>query len=73
VQIRKGNKMSKVLAEYVSSSNSDVIYHVSEDSKGIIWCDCPGWKFNKKSCKHLKDYLTGAHKAENVIELKGQE
>ena len=65
--------MSKVLAEYVSSSNSDVTYQVSEDSKGVIWCNCPGWKFNKKTCKHLKDYLSGANDADKIIELKGQE
>lgn len=62
----------KVLAEYVSSSNSDVVYQIVEGKDGVAYCSCPGWKFNKKTCKHLKDYQNGANGADRIIELKGQ-
>ena len=58
--------MSKILAEYPSSSSSKV-YHITEGKDGVVYCDCPGWKFNGRTCKHLKDYNGGALDAEKII------
>jgi len=58
--------MSKILAEYPSSSSSK-IYHITEGKDGVVYCDCPGWKFNGRTCKHLKDYNDGALDAEKII------
>jgi len=58
--------MGKILAEYPSSSSSN-IYHIQEGKDGVIYCDCPGWKFNGRTCKHLKDYQGGAHDAEKIV------
>ena len=50
--------MTKVLDTFESSSSSR-IYEVREDDKGIIYCTCPGWRFQKASkeeraCSHMK-------------------
>lgn len=43
-----------ILATYPSSS-SNKIYNVIQGGDGVIYCDCPGWKFSR-NCKHLKMY-----------------
>jgi hypothetical protein len=55
---------SEILVEYPSKSNPSKSYHISQDSNGIVWCDCPSWRFaggdtSKRWCKHLEMYTNG--------------
>ena len=47
--------MSTVLATNTSSSNPSKTYNIIEGNDGVIYCECPGWKF-KRDCKHLREY-----------------
>ena len=52
--------MSEVLAVYRSASNPDKEYTIRLGKDGVVYCDCPGWKFSKPHrCGHLVDYEQG--------------
>ncbi len=51
--------MSTILATNKSSS-SDNTYHVVKGNDGVVYCDCPGWRFHaRRWCKHLEAYHSG--------------
>lgn len=53
--------MAKELATY-TSSNSITKYIIREGKDGVIYCDCPAWKFSKPhNCRHLIDYHQSIH------------
>lgn len=44
----------------VASSSSDRVYVVSSDDDGTEWgCSCPAWKFQRKTCRHIKEIQEG--------------
>jgi len=47
--------MSQWLETIPSSSNPGKDYHIIQGNDGVVYCDCPRWRF-KKTCKHLDSY-----------------
>lgn len=45
----------KVLAEYPSSKNPNVVYAILLGRDGVVYCECIGWKI-RKDCKHLRNF-----------------
>ena len=52
--------MSQILATNPSRSNPAKSYNIIRGDDGVVYCDCPAWKF-RRECKHLKAYHGGAH------------
>jgi len=49
-----------ILAGYRSDSNPDKMYYIHKGRDGVIYCDCPAWKFSKPhNCRHLVEYSRG--------------
>jgi hypothetical protein len=53
---------AEVVKEYPSKSNPARKYHVTKDREGILFCDCPAWRFMKKpshlrQCSHILNYV----------------
>lgn len=53
--------MGEVLATYPSGSNPAKKYNVILGNDGVTYCDCMGWKMNKR-CKHLTAFNEGVGK-----------
>jgi len=56
----------QVLQTYPSSSGKTT-HEVREGGDGVIYCTCPGWRFNKH-CKHLD--MWHAHVDEAMVPVK---
>ena len=66
--------MSTRLAEYTSSRNPGKKYYIIRGDDGVVYCNCPGWRF-RKDCKHLRDYnkfnVAISNKPDIMSKLKG--
>ena len=55
----------EVIQTFVSSSNPDTIYEVKAYGNGLQ-CDCPGWVYQGRNCKHVKEIKATNPKFVNV-------
>ena len=45
-------------------------WSVRKGADGVIYCNCPGWRFNRK-CKHLADYhstITAVQSSKSIVD-----
>ena len=54
--IRHKYKQPEVVGIFPSSSAPGITYKVTHRN-GVYTCDCPGHKFRKRECKHIKEIL----------------
>lgn len=58
-------KKDNAVSTMQSDSRLGVYYTVCVSDDGILYCDCPSWKFQhacaqeRRPCKHIKRYLAG--------------
>jgi hypothetical protein len=58
--IHKSAGPISVLAEFPIKSRPGAVYQVLMGEDGVVYCDCPSWKFQpevppeKRTCKHIR-------------------
>ena len=60
--------MGTTLTTYPSSSNPAKKYNVILGNDGVVYCDCMGWKMNKR-CRHLAAYHKTAGKIMTPVKV----
>lgn len=55
--------LTQTIKQFQSKSSPGKFYTVKEDQAGVLYCDCPAWRFKKpnqetRSCKHTEQVLS---------------
>jgi hypothetical protein len=66
-----------VLATFPSKSRPGHVYHVKLGADGVVYCDCPSWRFQKnhpscRCCKHTKALLARASHGGVALSAQGE-
>lgn len=55
IWVKPEYKKDKELGK-IPASKGDTVYTISETKKGEIVCDCPGFKYRGRTCKHIQPF-----------------
>ena len=60
-----------------SKSNPEKSYEIRQGADGVVYCNCPAWKFQRlasgnRTCKHLKSFHAGQLARKETVESKAQ-